>query len=224
MNEPLGVTRSLDDQTRAGLSLIGSVLGPFFLNDPAHDAACLKPGFDALVSLDLEAAATEWPFVASDLAHDALAQMRFGLEKGYANEALVWEYRRLFIGPAPKPAPPWGSVYTDKDRVVFGAFTLELRAWMRKRGVARAKTASEEPEDHIGTMLVLLSWLSDERPDLVQEFLKDHLLTWSSHFLIELEQAAQHPFYEGLARLTRLSLEGAQEALDLHVEHPRYYR
>lgn len=223
MNESLEVARSLDDQTRAGLSLIGSVLGSFFLNDPAHDASCLEPGFDALVSLDLEAAA-EWPFVAADQAQGALAQMRSGLEEGYANEALVWEYRRLFIGPAPKPAPPWGSVYTDKDRVVFGASTLELRAWMRKRGIAVAKTTSEEPEDHIGTMLVLLSWLSDERPDLVKEFLTDHLLTWSSHFLIELEKAAQHPFYEGLARLTRLSLEGIQEALDLHVEHSRYYR
>lgn len=28
-------------------------------------------------------------------------------------------------------------------------------------------------EDHIGTMLVLLAWLAEERPELVDEFLRD---------------------------------------------------
>lgn len=214
----------LNDNMRAAFVLIGSTLGPFFLNDPEHDADRIKPGLEAIASLDLDAAADEWPFVEADQAKEALGKMRTGLEDGCESDALVWEYRRLFVGPAAKPAPPWGSVYTDKDRVVFGASTMELRAWMRKNGISIAKKESDEPEDHIGTMLVLLSWLSDKRPDLVKEFLRDHLLTWSSHFLTQLEEAAEQPFYEGLARLTRLSLEGAQETLGLHVDYPRYYR
>ena len=67
------------------------------------------------------------------------------------------EYRRLFVGPAPKPAPPWGSVYTDRECVVFGESTLALRAWMRAQGIARL-VDDKTPEDHIGLMLVLMAW------------------------------------------------------------------
>lgn len=208
----------LDARKTAKLALIGSVLGPFFLLDPAHDRARIEPGLEAIALLDLKAAADEWPFVPTDQAQEALSKMKAGLKDGLAHDALTWEYRRLFIGPAAKPAPPWGSVYTDKDQVVFGASTLELRSWLRKQGIAIAKAESDEPEDHIGTMLMLLAWLSEEHPQLVAEFLANHLLTWSSCCLLKIEKAAQHPFYEALARLTRLSLEGAQEELGLLVE------
>lgn len=214
----------LDERTRAGMILVGSTLGPFFLCDPEHDGARIAPGLEAICALDVAAAAKEWPFVSKESAHAALEKMHAGLEAGLDAEELIWEYRRLFVGPAAKPAPPWGSVYTDKDMVVFGSSTMELRDWMRKSGIVVAKGESDEPEDHIGLMLELLAWLSEERPELVGAFLSEHLLTWSSHFLEQLEAAAQHPFYEGLAALTRASLEGMQVELDLKVDHPRYYR
>ena len=140
-----------------------------------------------------------------------------------ADDDLTWEYRRLFIGPGAKPAPPWGSVYTDRECVVFGATTLELRAWMREHGVAR--TADEKtPEDHIGLMLALMAWLAQNQPTDLGEFLSLHFLTWAGHFLDELADAAEHPFYEGLARLTRASLDGVQKTLGLEVVVPRFYR
>ena len=129
----------------------------------------------------------------------------------------------MFIGPGAKPAPPWGSVYTDRECVVFGATTLELRAWMREHGVAR--TADEKtPEDHIGFMLALMAWLAQNQPTDLGEFLSLHFLTWAGHFLDELADAAEHPFYEGLARLTRASLDGVQKTLGLKVVTPRFYR
>lgn len=214
----------LDDKTRAAIVLVGSTLGPFFLHDPEHDAQVIKPGLEALATIEVQPAAEEWPFVSAEDAARALEKMRAGLENGIDGEELVWEYRRLFVGPAAKPAPPWGSVYTDKDMVVFGASTMELRDWLRRQGIAVAKGQSDEPEDHIGTMLTLLAWLAEERPELVEEFLSDHLLTWSSHFLAQLEEAAEQPFYEGLASLARLSLEGMQETFALEIDYPRYYR
>lgn len=214
----------LDEQTRAGVALIGSTLGPFFLCDPSHDSDRIAPGLEAFCALDIEAAAKEWPFADSEQVYEALEKMRTGLDAGFDAEELVWEYRRLFVGPAAKPAPPWGSVYTDKDMVVFGASTMELRDWMRKSGIAITKGQSDEPEDHIGLMLELLAWLSQERPELIEQFLSEHVLTWSSHFLSQLEAVAEHPFYEGLAALTRASLEGMQHAFGLKVEYPRYYR
>ena len=139
------------------------------------------------------------------------------------SDEMMWEYRRLFIGPGKKPAPPWGSVYTDHECVVFGESTLALRAWMRAHGIERMSD-ERTPEDHIGLMLALLSLLAAQRPDLVEVYLQDHLLTWSSHYLEELEQAAEHPFYSSLAHLCRLSLEGMQEELGIEVTYPKYYR
>lgn len=202
------------------VAFVGASLAPFFLNDPrTGDAA---DAFAAMAELDVAAAAAEWPFVDEATAADALALMREGLAAGADNENLVWEYRRLFVGPGHLPAPPWGSVYTDRECVVFGEATLALRAWMRRVGVART-TDERTPEDHIGLMLTLLSYLAEERPDLVDEYLRDHLLTWALHYLEALEAAADHPFYQGLAALTRSTLLGLQAARGLEVTLPHFY-
>ena len=108
-------------------------------------------------------------------------------------------------------------------QVVFGATTLELRAWMRSHGIAR-QTDDKTPEDHMGLMLVLMAWIARNQPQDLGEFLRLHLLTWSSHFLDQLIEAAGQPFYEGLARLTKASLEGIQAKLGLDVVYPRFYR
>ncbi len=203
-----------------GITFIGNTLGPFFYHDPKDET--VRPSFMAFSDLNPNDASQEWPYVSSEEASDALDMMVKGMKNGIDDD-LVWEYRRLFVGPAAKAAPPWGSVYTDKECVVFGESTLELRQWMRRVGIERLNN-DNEPEDHIGLMLMLMSWISVNRPDLIDDYLKDHLLTWSSHFLEEMEAEAKHPFYAGLARITRLSLEGIQEDRGIEVKYPRYYR
>lgn len=215
------------DAELAAIAFIGQTLAPFFLEDPRTGAA--GASFAALGFLDPQAAAAEWPFADESAAARSLELMVEGLAGSFsdgefaADDDLTWEYRRLFIGPAAKPAPPWGSVYTDRECVVFGASTLELREWMRAHGVARTQD-EKTPEDHIGLMLALMAYLADNQPADLDEYLRLHLLTWASHFLDELAEAAQHPFYEGLARLTRDSLEGIQAARGIEVVYPRFYR
>lgn len=214
----------MDDNKEAvleGVVFVGETLGPLFLNDPKTGDA--GAAFQALAELDVDAAAAEWPFVDDEEAARDLGLMKEGLAKGAEDDDLVWEYRRLFIGPAPKPAPPWGSVYTDRECVVFGQTTLELRAWMREQGIERL-VDDKTPEDHIGLMLVLMAWIAGNRPEALDEYLSLHLLTWSSHFLDQLAGAADQPFYEGLARLAQASLEGIQAQLALDVTYPRFYR
>jgi len=201
----------------------GASLAPFFLNDPrTGDAA---DAFAALAELDVAAAAAQWPFAGDEVAavEGALAAMKEGLAAGADHDDVVWEYRRLFVGPGHLPAPPWGSVYTDRECVVFGESTLALRAWMRTVGVERLAD-ERTPEDHIGLMLALLSFLAAERSELVDDYLRDHLLTWAPHYLEALEEAAEQPFYVGLARLTRLTLVGLQRERGLTVGLPRFYR
>lgn len=217
MNEKLH-----DSAYRDNIALAGDVLGPLFLDDPGQNAA-VAPLLQALGSGRADAFADEWPFADQDDAHSAFQMMCEDVVDGGLSDEGVWEYRRLFVGPNPMPVPPWGSVYTDREQVIFGVSTIRLQRWMGEQGIAR-QDDEKTPEDHIGFMLLLLSWIAQHKPEVLEEYLRVHLLTWSSHFLIELEKAANRPFYQGLARLTRATLEGMQEDLNIIVEYPRYYR
>jgi len=235
-----------EEGTLDAIAFVGDTLGPLFYYDPA--AAEVRPTYEALSGLDVEAAATEWPFVSAEDAEGALRLIVAGLTRDAGGEVprgsatdgashegaadgtsqavsddLAWEYRRLFVGPAAKAAPPWGSVYTDRECVIFGAPTLELRRWMRQVGIEKLND-DNEPEDHIGLMLTMLSWVATRRPDVLDEFLGAHLLTWAPHFLEGVERETTHPFFEGLARLARASLAGIRRERGIEVELPRFYR
>lgn len=205
-----------------GISFVGSTLGLFFLKDPKREAIDVAAAYEVFAELDAAGAAESWPFVDAALALPALQLMRDGARMT-EGDAITWEYRRLFVGPEKKAAPPWGSVYTDRECVVFGESTLALRQWMRASGIERLGGQSD-PEDHIGLMLMLMTWIAQHRPELLDEFLRDHLLTWAGHFLVGMKEAAQHPFFEGLASLTRQSLEGIQRERGIDVAYPRFYR
>lgn len=213
----------LEDQgVRDAVAFVGQTLGPLFLKDPMHDVEVV-PAIEAFAGLDVDAAAAEWPFADEAEAREALALMKEGAAAGAQSDEVVWEYRRLFVGPAAKPAPPWGSVYTDRECVVFGKTCLDLRQWMREVGIERLG-GENEPEDHVGLMLLLMEWIAQHKPEVLEDFLRLHLLPWSSHLLEELAEAARQPFYQGLALLAKTSLEGMQQAFGLDVKVPRFYR
>lgn len=211
----------MTDDLIEDIAFVGETLGPFYLQDPKTGDA--GSTYQALAALDVDVAATEWPFVDGAEAQADLSLMKQGLAHGHTDDAVVWEYRRLLIGPAAKPAPPWGSVYTDRECVVFGESTLALRQWMRENGIARLDD-DKTPEDHIGLMLLLMAWIARYRPELLDDYLRLHVLTWSSHFLSHFAEAAEQPFFKGLARLTKESLEGIRVARGLAVDYPRFYR
>lgn len=208
-----------NDEALASIAFIGESLGPLFLSDPAEDA--IAPLYEALRSLDASNA-IDWPFADPNESERALALIHDGL-RDKSNDAIMWEYRRLFVGPAPKAAPPWGSVYTDRECVTFGETTLALRAWLRSTGI-QINDEKDEPEDHIGLMFELMAWIARERPELLEEYLRDHLLTWAPHFLDIVHEQAQHPFFKGLALLSRSSLVGIQNHFQIAVATPRFYR
>ena len=215
----MNMSEHIDEMVEA-VAFVGDTLAPFFLEDPEKGAA--GDSFAAMASIDARAAADEWPFAEHADALNGLADMVSGLADGITDE-LIWEYRRLFVGPGHLPVPPWGSVYTDRECVVFGETTLELRAWMRERGIARSFD-EKTPEDHIGLMLALMSHLCRTQPEHLDEYLCAHLLTWAPHYLEKLANEATHPFYRGLANLTRATLAGIREFRGLVVKTPRFYK
>lgn len=208
------------DEMTASVAAACSALAPFFLHDPTDEA--VASAYDALRGLSADEAASGWPFAVAEDTHCAFALMEEGLAPAVWDD-LIWEYRRLFAEPGPKVTPAWGSVYTDRECVTFGASTLALRSWMRERGISGVRQGTE-PEDHIGLMLMLAAWLAEQQPEALDEYLSQHLLTWAPHFLEEVQQTSAHPFFQGLALLTRSTLMGMQDALQLDVRTPRFFR
>ena len=136
---------------------------------------------------------------------------------------LTEQYQNLFIGPNELQAPPWGSVYLDPECVIFGHSLLALRDFLKRHQIA-FQSQQDEPEDHIGLMLMLAAYLAENRPNLLAEFLSQHLLTWAPHFLSQLANVENHPFYQGLAPLTLITLDDWKLKLNLSVPEVRFYR
>lgn len=136
---------------------------------------------------------------------------------------LTEQYQNLFIGPNELLAPPWGSVYLDPECVIFGHSLLALRDFLKRHQIV-FQSQQDEPEDHIGLMLMLAAYLAENRPHLLAEFLSQHLLTWAPHFLSQLANVENHPFYQGLAQLALITLDDWKLKLNLLVPDVRFYR
>lgn len=94
---------------------------------------------------------------------------------------------------------------------------------MRQQGIEPDLTLAE-PEDHIGLMLMMAAWLADHSPEMLDVFLSEHLLPWSSRYLALLEQGAAHSFYQALALLAQRTLEGWQQHCLLPITERELYR
>ncbi|WP_179038184.1 Tat proofreading chaperone DmsD [Limnobaculum xujianqingii] len=157
----------------------------------------------------------EWPCGAMSEIRAAATLINTGLNIEH-RQTLDEAYQRLFIGPDALPAPPWGSVYLDRESVVFGNSMLDLRQWQVSLGI-EVQQQQREPEDHIGLLLMLAAWLAENQPEQLSTLLSDHVLPWSSRFLALLEERAEHPFYQGIAQLTSITLAHWQQRLNVPV-------
>lgn len=159
---------------------------------------------------------SQWPWpVANGLAE------QFAIED---DEPLADAWQRLFIGPWALPAPPWGSVWLDKESVLFGDSTLALREWMRANGIGLSEQRAE-PEDHFGTLLLLAAWLCESGQDeAFNQLLAWHLLPWSGRFLSVFIAGAGNPFYQALGQLAQETLTRWQARLSCAVADKPLYR
>lgn len=188
------------------------ILGALFTQSP--DSEAIAP----LVAAFRDGSwAAQWP----GQPVDARLVAQFAAD---SDETLTEAYQRLFIGPYALPAPPWGSVWLDRENVLFGDSTLALRQWMREQGIV-FETAQNEPEDHIGTLLMLSAWLlENDRQAEWEQLLAWHLLPWSARFLEVFIADASHPFYRALGELTQRTLAGWQSTLLIPVAEKKQYR
>ncbi|HDR2890943.1 TPA: Tat proofreading chaperone DmsD [Enterobacter asburiae] len=198
---------------RESFAFSARVLGALFGFAPDSEQAA--PLVSALTTSDWY---QDWPY-----AHESLATLAQTF-KIPADEPLSEAWQRLFIGPYALPAPPWGSVWLDRESVLFGESTLALRQWMRENAIA-FDMQQNEPEDHIGTLLMLAAWLAENGRDTeCDQLLAWHLLPWSPRFLSVFIDNAGHPFYVALGKLAQLTLADWQSTLLIPVAEKPLYR
>ncbi len=196
-----------------GFAFTARVLGALFYFAPDSEQAA--PLVTALTEGDWQ---QDWPLPSGQLAPVA------EILRQPSDEALPDAWQRLFIGPWALPAPPWGSVWLDRESVLFGDSTLALRQWMRDNGIA-FEMAQNEPEDHFGTLLLLAAWLAETGRDAERDqLLAWHLLPWSTRFLTLFVENAGHPFYRALGQLAQLTLAEWQSTLLIPVAEKPLYR
>lgn len=196
------------------ISLTSKVLGAMLYYPPVSEE--VQPLIALLKTSDW---APLWPFATAEIKAQA-AELFAQIDE--AEESAGQAYQRLFIGPYALPAPPWGSVYLDKESVVFGDSTLALRQWMRENHIEPLVTQAE-PEDHIGLLLMMCAWLAENSLSLLNEFMAQHLLPWSGRYFELLQQKSEHPLYQGVALLAGSTLSGWQQQLALKIPSADLY-
>ncbi|MGI2879675.1 molecular chaperone TorD family protein [Vibrio furnissii] len=154
-------------------------------------------------NLDVILAEQDVPFAALKTVMDAF---------GYSEvDLLQAEHDRLFAGLGDMPAPPWGSVYLDKEAVLFGESTVMYRQFLRECGVALS-SQQNEPEDQIGLMLMVAAMLlENDQHAQFKALLGEHLMPWFGYYMAEFKRTVESPAYALLAEQTQELLHSVCE-------------
>ncbi|WP_117233199.1 TorD/DmsD family molecular chaperone [Vibrio maerlii] len=115
------------------------------------------------------------------------------------DEQLEQDFSILFEGIGDMPVPPWGSVYLDRERVLFGSSAVEYRHFLQRNGV-ELDTGLREPEDQFGLMLLAFAYLMEQgKNEQATELLEQHLFPWAPVYLNQLINKSPNLFYKNLA-------------------------
>jgi TorA maturation chaperone TorD len=131
----------------------------------------------------------------------------------YSEEDLTVSYAKLFLGPNELVAPPYGSVYLDKERRLMGDSTMKVIETYREAGLSMDDEFREVP-DHITAELEFMYYLifkevealeiSDKNTALYfmgmqESFFTRFLGRWIPPFSEKIKEGTDNEFYRGLA-------------------------
>ena len=129
-------------------------------------------------------------------------------------DSLKVDYTRLFMGPYRLLAPPYGSIYLEKNRKVMGDSTMDAKQRYQEAGL---KLTLKEAPDHVAIELEFMYYLiyreieaiiNDNQSDIAlylkkqKDFLQNHLGKWVSRFTDNISANAETVFYQNVAHIT----------------------
>ena len=139
------------------------------------------------------------------------------------------EYTRLFINGFPRVVvPPYGSIYLEKDGLVFGNTTSEVLQFYHRAGFALKEDLRDLP-DHIAHELEFMGTLANQESqatgaerigleEVQMRFFSRFILPWVFSFCERIELQSQTPFYRCLGVLTREFIDFEKNYLGIPEE------
>ncbi len=203
----------MNEDTLNDIAVTARILGAVFYYSPEQVP-------DIITLLVSGEWVTDWHY--GSMAHKQAMAVEMATINRDDNETLNEAYQRLFIGPYALPSPPWGSVWLDKENVLFGGSTLQLREWMKENHIDIHLTQNE-PEDHFGLLLMMVAWVAEHNPEKLSELLGQHILPWGFLYLDKMQKQAHSPFYTSVAQLASLTLTGWQQLLNIEADKKLIY-
>ncbi len=138
-------------------------------------------------------------------------------------EQLENDFCVLFEGIGEMPVPPWGSVYLDKEKVLFGESSVQYRLFLQKNGVV-LNSGQREPEDQFGLMLLACAYLVEQdKTQAAYELIGEHLMPWGYTYLEQLESKAPNEFYQLLGSDVAQWMKNLIQQHDINVAEKKIY-
>lgn len=158
-------------------------------------------------------------FLASGLAEleKALASMpEFADVAAEDIQDLEYEFNRLFIGPQPPLAPPYASVYLEKEPRLMGESTQRIARFYEALGLE--VSIAGLPADFLA--LELEAWLAVQTlasqstdTQKARQFLWQHLQSWLPQFTRRMRETSLSRIMAKIADLLDCWLECAKERI-----------
>ncbi|UYI46095.1 molecular chaperone [Vibrio natriegens] len=133
------------------------------------------------------------------------------------------DFSVLFEGMGSMPVPPWGSVYLDKEQVLFGESNTQYRLFLQQHGI-ELDSGQREPEDQFGLMLLACAhFLEQDQTQTAFELLGEHLMPWGASYLEQLRAKAPNQFYQQLASDVKKWLDALIQQQNIHARQKKIY-
>lgn len=119
------------------------------------------------------------------------------------------EFSQIFLTDAKIGAPPYASVYSSKEGLMFQEPHSTMQNLLEGKGLAVEK-GFNEPADHLGIQLdflgnlIIASLNQENESNLFEEqqtFIDEQLLTWLPNFVEKVSQSKDSGFYPAIAKM-----------------------
>ncbi|MDD8060178.1 MULTISPECIES: TorD/DmsD family molecular chaperone [Shewanella] len=202
-----------------------------------HAVFSVYPESDLVNTFKIQGIVENWPIQkASDTSPNALALLQRFLDQWSDDEEAIiklkLDYGMLFYGPGTPVAAPWGSAYTSSSQLLNDASTMDLKQFYVSHNI-NIDMKANEPVDHIGLILAVLSFLLKkliEEPQnayyqsIIKQLLEQHLLPWAYRCLELAYSHAETDYFKAFSILTREYFLHLEIVFELQTKQMAIYR
>lgn len=174
---------------------------------------------------DIPAEFANWPVFAG-LDAECLAKPESVANIATFQKRLAEDHLLLFSGPE-AIAPPWESVWRERDKLLFGECTAQVASLYADWALAIID-GRRQPEDHLGLEISFLAWLLQnklEHPGILAQsgqtldeaiagILNGHILEFAPQVLEKAAANATTAYYAAVCKLCMALLEGLRSDIN----------